>query len=149
MRDVIAVLNGPNLNLLGEREPEVYGRATLQDAEALATETAERHGFRLDFRQTNHEGVLVDAIQELRTSVSGLVINPAGFTHTSVAIHDALATVRGPVVEVHLSNLHRREEWRRMSHVSTVADCVIMGCGIRGYALAIDCIAFSPRNSDD
>jgi len=141
---VIAVLNGPNLNLLGEREPDIYGHATLPEAEALASEAAQRAGYALDFRQSNHEGVLVDAIQELRKTVAGLVINPAGFTHTSVAIHDALTTVRGPVVEVHLSNLHRREEWRRISQVSTVADCVIMGCGVRGYALAVDYITSSP-----
>ncbi len=98
-------------------------------------------GFAVDFRQSNHEGTLVDAIQERRTSAAGIVINLAAYIHTSVAIHDALATVTGPVVEVHLSNIHRREPWRHHSYVSSVADAVIMGCGIQGYTLAIRRIA--------
>lgn len=138
---VIAVLNGPNLNLLGEREPQVYGHDTLADAESLAAKAAADAGYVLDFRQTNHEGVLVDAIQEVRTSAAGVVINAAALTHTSVAVHDALATVAGPVVEVHLSNIHRRERWRRHSYVSDVADAVIVGCGIQGYAFAVQRIA--------
>jgi len=133
----IAVLNGPNLNLLGEREPEIYGHDTLADVETLSRATAAEAGFAVDFRQSNHEGVLVDAVQELRQSTAGIIINAAAFTHTSVAIHDALATARCPVIEVHISNFHRREPWRKHSYVSSVADAVIMGCGIQGYALAI------------
>ena len=133
----VVVLNGANLNLLGTREPRIYGHDTLGDAEALARAEASRYGAEVDFRQTNHEGVLVDAIQEVRSSALGVVINPAAFTHTSVAIHDALAMVEGPVVEVHVTNIHRREEWRKTSHVSTVADGVVMGCGIQGYAFAV------------
>jgi 3-dehydroquinate dehydratase II len=142
----IAVLNGPNLNLLGEREPEIYGHDTLADVEALSRATAAEAGFDVDFRQSNHEGVLVDAIQELRESAAGIIINPAAFTHTSVAIHDALATVKGPIIEVHLSNIHRREPWRSHSYVSSVADAVIMGCGIQGYALAILRVASLARS---
>lgn len=137
MSRTIAVLNGPNLNLLGEREPEVYGHETLADVERLCRAVCEETGFALDFRQSNHEGVLVDVIQELRAGVAGIVINPAALTHTSVAIRDALATVSAPVLEVHLSNIHRREEWRHHSYVSGVADAVIIGCGIQGYAFAV------------
>jgi 3-dehydroquinate dehydratase-2 len=133
----VVVLNGANLNLLGTREPEIYGHDMLLDAEALARAEARRYGVEVDFRQSNHEGVLVDAIQEVRTTALGIVINPAGFTHTSVVIHDALATVDGPVLEVHVTNIHRREEWRKTSHVSTVADGVVMGCGIQGYAFGV------------
>lgn len=137
----IAVLNGPNLNLLGEREPHIYGHDTLTQVEELCRGTASESGLQVDFRQSNHEGVLVDAIQELRTTVAGIVINPAALAHTSVAIHDALEVVDVPVVEVHISNVHRREEWRHHSYVSLVADAVIMGCGIEGYALAVRRIA--------
>lgn len=139
-RPVLVVLNGPNLNLLGEREPEVYGQETLADVEALCRSRAEELGYDLDFRQTNHEGVLIDAIHEVRRSAAGLVINAGGWTHTSVAIRDALAAVAGTVVEVHISDVHAREEFRRHSYISDVADEVIIGRGIRGYVDALDAI---------
>lgn len=134
---LIAVLNGPNLNLLGTRQPEVYGRATLDDVEALCAEAAEELGLAIDFRQTNGEGELITWVQECRGRAAGIVINPAGYSHTSVALMDALAAVGLPVVEVHISNIHRREEFRHMSYVSKVATGVIAGLGIGGYGLAL------------
>ncbi|HET9173387.1 MAG TPA: type II 3-dehydroquinate dehydratase [Actinospica sp.] len=134
----LLILNGPNLNMLGTREPEIYGRDTLADVEALCVKAAAEHGRTVDFRQSNHEGVLIDWIQEARTGHDGLVINPAGYSHTSVALHDALALLAGkPVLEVHISNIHKREAYRHHSYVSSVADGVIAGCGVQGYALAI------------
>jgi 3-dehydroquinate dehydratase II len=142
MSNIIYVLNGPNLNLLGEREPEIYGSATLADAEKLCRATAERHGLLVEFRQTNHEGEIVDLIQEARaTKAAGLVINPAGFTSTSIAILDALLVMQAPVVEVHITNIHAREEFRRHSYVSLAARAVICGFGVNGYALAISGLA--------
>jgi len=135
------VLNGPNLNLLGTREPEIYGTATLDDVEALCAETAEALGLAIDFRQTNGEGELVTWVQECRGRAAGIVINPAGYTNTSIALMDALKAVNLPVVEVHISNHHRREEFRHLSYVSRVATGVIAGLGIRGYALALRGIA--------
>ena len=134
---VIAVLNGPNLNLLGEREPALYGSASLADLERLCRDTAAGLGFVVDFRQTNHEGVLVDQVHELRRRAAGFVVNAAAYTHTSLALRDALATVAAPVVEVHLTNIHAREPYRQRSSVSDVADAVIAGCGHHGYELAI------------
>ena len=131
------MLNGPNLNLLGERQPEVYGRETLDDVRAMCRRAADAAGLELDFRQSNHEGELVDAIQELRHSTVGLVVNAAAYTHTSVAIRDALAGVTAPVIEVHISNVHRRESFRGHSYLSDVVDGVIVGCGTQGYELAI------------
>lgn len=136
--ETVVVLNGPNLNLLGEREPEIYGHETLADVERLCAGRAQQHGWALDFRQTNHEGVLIDAIQEVRRSAVGLVINAAGWTHTSVAVRDALAAVAGPVVEVHISDIHAREDFRRHSYVSDVAAAVIVGRGTQGYVEALD-----------
>jgi len=134
----ILVLNGPNLNLLGVREPEIYGRDVLADVEALCIRAAEELGRSVDFRQSNHEGVLIDWIQEARTGHAGIVINPAAYSHTSVALHDALAALDGkPIIEVHISNIHKREAFRHHSYVSSVADGVIAGCGVQGYALAI------------
>jgi 3-dehydroquinate dehydratase-2 len=133
----IAVLNGPNLNLLGERQPEVYGHETLDDVRRLCQRAADAAGLELDFRQSNHEGELVDAIQELRNSTVGLVVNAAAYTHTSVAIRDALAVVSAPVIEVHISNVHRREAFRGHSYLSDVVEGVIVGCGTQGYELAI------------
>ncbi len=142
MSNIIYVLNGPNLNLLGEREPSIYGSATLADVERLCRTTAERHGLVVEFRQSNHEGEIVDLIQEaLATKAAGLVINPAGFTTTSIAILDALLVMKAPVIEVHISNIHAREEFRRHSYVSKAARAVICGFGIDGYALAIDGLA--------
>jgi 3-dehydroquinate dehydratase-2 len=133
----VLVLNGPNLNLLGLREPRVYGTETLADAEELCHRAAAAHGLRADVRQSNHEGVLIDAVHEARTAHSGIVINPAGYSHTSVALRDALAAADVPVAEVHLSNIHRREPFRHHSYVSAVADVVICGAGTHGYALAL------------
>jgi 3-dehydroquinate dehydratase II len=138
MAKTIYLLNGPNLNLLGTREPHIYGRATLADVEKLCRSTAERYGFALVFRQSNHEGQIVDWINEARAEkAAGLIINPASHTTTSVAILDALLTVESPVIEVHISNIHAREEFRRHSYVSLAARAVICGFGINGYALAI------------
>lgn len=133
----ILVVNGPNLNLLGTREPEVYGADTLADVEALAAATAAELGYEVRAVQSNHEGVLVDAIHAAREDCDAIVINPAAFTHTSVAIRDALLGVALPVAEVHLSNVHAREEFRRRSYISDIAVCVIAGAGIQGYDFAI------------
>jgi len=138
---LVAVLNGPNLNLLGLREPDVYGSATLDDVEALCAETAERRNLAIDFRQTNGEGELVSWVQECRGRAAGIVINPAGYTTTSIALMDALLAVELPVVEVHVTNIHRREEFRHHSFVSKAAVGVICGLGIRGYALALTALA--------
>jgi 3-dehydroquinate dehydratase II len=134
----VYVLNGPNLNLLGTREPELYGRATLAEVEKLCRATAQRFGLAVEFRQSNHEGEIVDWIQEARAEqAAGLIINPAGYTTTSVAILDALHTLEVPVIEVHITNIPARESFRRHSYVSRVARAVICGFGIEGYALAI------------
>jgi 3-dehydroquinate dehydratase II len=138
---LIAVLNGPNLNLLGTREPEKYGTATLDDVEALCAEVAEELGLAIDFRQTNAEGELIGWVQECRGRAAGIVINPAGYTTTSIALMDALLAVNLPVVEVHVTNIHRREEFRRNSYVSKAATGVIAGLGVAGYALAIRAMA--------
>ena len=140
-KPTVVVLNGPNLNLLGEREPEVYGSETLADVEALCAKAAAEVGLALDFRQTNHEGVLVDALHEVRSSAAGVVINAGALTHTSISLRDALAAVSVPVIEVHISNVHAREAFRHHSYLSAVADGVIVGCGTQGYALAIARIA--------
>ncbi len=138
----IYVLNGPNLNLLGTREPEVYGRSTLKYVEKLCVKAAEAHGFTVDFRQSNHEGVIVDWIQEAGANkVLGVVLNPGGLTHTSVPVHDAIKGIKVPVIETHISNIHAREPWRNHSYVSFAAKAVICGFGIVGYALAIDGLA--------
>ena len=140
-KPTVVVLNGPNLNLLGEREPEVYGSETLADVEALCAKAVAEVGLALDFRQSNHEGVLVDAIHEVRSSAAGIVINAGALTHTSISLRDALAAVSVPVIEVHISNVHAREAFRHHSYLSAVADGVIVGCGTQGYALAIARIA--------
>ena len=139
-RRAVVVLNGPNLNLLGEREPHIYGRETLADVEAMCAARADELGWALDFRQTNHEGVLIDAVHEVRHDAVGVVINAGGWTHTSVAIRDALTNVSGPVVEVHISDIHAREAFRSHSYISDIADDVIVGRGTAGYLEALDAI---------
>jgi 3-dehydroquinate dehydratase II len=142
MPKIVYVLNGPNLNLLGTREPQIYGHATLRDVEKLCRTAAKRHGLAVVFRQSNHEGEIVDWIQEARAKkAAGLIINPAGYTTTSVAILDALITMQAPVIEIHISNIHAREHFRRRSYVSQTARAVVCGFGIDGYALAIDGLA--------
>ena len=138
MTKTLYVLNGPNMNLLGTREPEKYGRANLADVEKLCRETAARFGLEVVFRQSNHEGELVNWIQEAQAKkAAGLIINPAGYTTTSVAILDALLTLSLPAIEVHITNIHARESFRQNSYVSKAAKAVIAGFGIDGYALAI------------
>ena len=138
MANTILVLNGPNLNLLGKRQPEIYGRETLTDVEALCRAKAARSGLALRFHQSNREYELIDWIHEARENAAAIVINPAAFTHTSVAILDALNAYDGPVIEVHISNVHKREVFRHHSYVSLRADGVIAGLGVQGYALAIE-----------
>jgi 3-dehydroquinate dehydratase-2 len=137
----IYCLNGPNLNLLGTREPHIYGKGTLTDLEKLTQEAAAAVGAQLVFRQSNHEGELVDWVQEARQKASALVINAGGYTHTSVALHDALKVLTIPVVEVHLSNPGTREEFRHKSLVSLAASGLIAGFGPMGYRLAIQAAA--------
>ena len=132
------VLNGPNLNLLGVREPEVYGRETLDDIRAACGRRASAHGLEVVFRQTNHEGELIDWVQEARVEACALVLNPAGYGHTSVALLDALKSVGVPVVECHLSNPAAREGFRRRSYVSEVARGVVSGFGLVSYELAVE-----------
>jgi 3-dehydroquinate dehydratase-2 len=138
---LVAVLNGPNMNMLGLRQPHIYGHSTLDDVEALCAESAEQLGLAIDFRQTNSEGELVSWVQECRGRAAGIVINPAGLTTTSIALMDALLATELPVVEVHISNIHRREEFRQHSYVSKVAVGVICGLGIGGYSLALTAMA--------
>jgi 3-dehydroquinate dehydratase-2 len=137
----ILVLNGPNLNLLGTREPGTYGSQTLADIEALCRSEGKALGLAIDFRQSNHEGELVTWIQEARDGADAIVINPAAYSHTSVAIHDALRAVGLPTVEVHLTNIHTREPFRHHSYVSSVAKGVICGLGAAGYRLALIALA--------
>jgi 3-dehydroquinate dehydratase-2 len=137
----IYVLNGPNLNLLGTREPEIYGRTTLADIGELAAAEAEAHGLSVDFRQSNHEGELVEWIHEAREAAAGVIINAGAYTHTSVAIHDALRALDVPVIEVHLSNTFTREEFRHRSLISPVAKGLIAGFGANSYVLAVDALA--------
>ena len=137
MAGTVLILNGPNLNLLGQRQPEIYGAETLADVEAACADLAGQLGLTPAFRQSNHEGVLVDWIQEARLTAAAIIINPGAYSHTSVAILDALNAFEGPVIEVHISNIHRREAFRHHSYVSQRADGVIAGCGTQGYQLAL------------
>ena len=138
----ILVLNGPNLNLLGTREPAVYGSATLAEVERLCRDAAAAYGHEIDFRQSNHEGVLIDALHEAgRGGAAGVVLNAGAYTHTSVALHDAIKAVALPVIEVHLSNVHAREPFRHHSFLSPVCLGVIAGFGAQSYVLAIGGLA--------
>jgi 3-dehydroquinate dehydratase-2 len=142
MPKTLYILNGPNLNTLGMREPEIYGHATLKDVEKLCVKTAKGFGLDVEFRQSNHEGVIIDWIHEAQAKkAAGIIINPAGYTNTSIAILDALLQIKAPVIEVHITNIHKRESFRHVSYISKVARGVIAGCGIEGYALAITAVA--------
>lgn len=137
MTKLITILNGPNLNLLGQRQPEVYGYDTLDDVARQCAEVAASAGLTSELKQSNYEGKIIDWIHEARQSSAGIIINPAAFTHTSVAILDALNAYDGPVLEVHISNVHKRESFRHHSYVSLRADGVIAGFGVEGYSLAM------------
>lgn len=138
----IMILNGPNLNLLGQREPEQYGHETLADVEALCRVEADKQGYEVDFRQSNHEGVLIDAIHEAGQLIKagkllGVVFNPGAYTHTSIALHDAIKGAEVPVIEVHISNVHARESFRHHSYISPCASGIVVGMGVFGYVLGI------------
>jgi len=134
----LLLLNGPNLNLLGVREPDIYGTDTLDDVVRIATDAASRHGFEVRAVQSNHEGVLIDAVHDARTDCAGIVINPGGLTHTSVVLRDALSGVALPVAEVHISDVSQREDFRHFSYVADVAAVHVVGEGVAGYATAVD-----------
>ena len=139
----VLILNGPNLNLLGTRKPEVYGTTTLADVEKLCSDAAAKLGLDVDFKQSNHEGQLIDWIQETGAAVKagqsiGAVFNPGAFTHTSVALHDAIEGASLPLIECHISNVHKREEFRHHSFISPIASGIIVGFGVHGYVLAIN-----------
>lgn len=137
----IYVLNGPNLNLLGTREPEVYGSNTLGDIQKAVTARAKAHGLAVNFKQSNHEGDLVDWIQEARTKGCGVILNAGAYTHTSVALLDACRALSNPLIEVHLSNPYQRENYRRHSYIAEAADAMICGLGAAGYVIAVDAMA--------
>ncbi len=141
MGATVLILNGPNLNMLGTRQPTIYGRETLADIEVLCRQHAAGLGFGVDFRQSNHEGQLVDWIQEGRRTAAGMIVNAGAYTHTSVAILDALLACDLPIIEVHLSNIHRREAFRQHSYVAQTAHGIICGFGSHGYVLALDALA--------
>ncbi len=141
MTKPILILNGPNLNRLGTREPEIYGHATLKDVEELSRQRAKTHGLEIAFHQSNYEGQLVDWIHDAIDNASGIIINAAALTHTSVALLDALKMVPHPVIELHISNLHNREAFRHQSFITAAATGVIFGFGVNGYPLAVDAMA--------
>ncbi|MEF0942695.1 type II 3-dehydroquinate dehydratase [Rhizobium sp. BR 362] len=141
MTKTIFVLNGPNLNLLGEREPAIYGSTTLADIRQMCLDKAKTLGFAVDFRQTNFEGELVESVHEARKQACGIIINPAGYTFTSIALLDALKTFEPPKIELHISNVHAREEIYHKSLVSRIATAIMIGFGARGYELAIEAMA--------
>ncbi|MEI4473997.1 type II 3-dehydroquinate dehydratase [Frigidibacter sp. MR17.24] len=141
MSNLVYILNGPNLNLLGKRQPHIYGHETLADIEADCARLAAELGLEIRLLQSNHEGQIIDWIHEARTDACGIVINPGAFTHTSVAILDALNAFEGAVIEVHISNVHKRESFRHHSYVSLRADGVIAGCGTQGYQFGLRRVA--------
>ncbi|MEE2667984.1 MAG: type II 3-dehydroquinate dehydratase [Pseudomonadota bacterium] len=137
MKKNIYILNGPNLNLLGEREPEIYGRSSLKDVEKSLNKIAKMNNLEIVFEQSNHEGELIELIQTASKESKGIIINPAGYTHTSIAIYDALLSSKLPIIEVHLSNIYKRENFRHISYVSKAADGIISGLGVEGYIFAL------------
>ena len=137
MAKKILLLNGPNLNMLGKRDPNLYGDITLKDVEETCKKLAKQNGIQLESKQTNYEGELVEFIHTARETSEAIIINPGAYSHTSVAIFDALEMFQGPIVEVHISNIHKRESFRHFSYVSQRADSVIVGCGVQGYELAL------------
>ena len=141
MTKPVFILNGPNLNMLGTRERDIYGTSSIGDIETMCQEKAKTIGLMVDFRQTNQEGELVSWVQETREKASGLVLNAAAYTHTSVALHDALRMINIPIIEVHLSNVYKREDFRHKSFVSPVAHGVICGFGAQSYEMALDAVA--------
>ena len=141
MATTALILNGPNLNMLGVRQPEIYGRATLADIEAMCAERADRLGLRLDFRQSNYEGELIGWLHEARGKIGGVIVNAAGLTHTSIALMDTLMLMDCPVIEIHLSNIHRREEFRHVSYVAKAATGSIAGFGPNSYLLALEALS--------
>ena len=146
MKKVIHILNGPNLNLLGEREPEIYGPESIDDIHKLTEDFAKSKNAEIIFKQTNHEGQLIEMIHDKRKKSDGLIINRAGYTHTSVAIYDALLSLNIPIIEVHISNIYKREKFRHSSYVSMAANSVISGFGIDGYIFALESMLKSIKN---
>ena len=138
MTNRIHILNGPNLNLLGEREPDIYGESSLKDIENNLVTFANRNEAEVIFRQTNHEGELIELIHEAGKNGDGVIINPAGYTHTSIALYDALLALNIPIIEVHISNIYKREKFRHSSYVSMAANSVISGLGVDGYTVALE-----------
>ena len=137
MANKILLLNGPNLNMLGKRDPQVYGDITLNNVEEACKKLAKQHGLELESKQTNYEGQIVELIHTAKETSDAIIINPGAYSHTSIAIFDALEMFHGPIIEVHISNIHKRESFRHFSYVSQRADSVIVGCGMQGYELAI------------
>lgn len=144
----VLVLHGPNLNLLGDREPETYGHETLDQINISLNDIAKANGISISFLQTNHEGELIESVQRARGNTQGLIINPGGYTHTSIALRDSLAAYNAPIIEVHLSNIHAREAFRRHSFISGVATGVICGLGATGYRLALEALLDQLRASE-
>jgi 3-dehydroquinate dehydratase-2 len=138
MTNRIHILNGPNLNLLGEREPDIYGASSLKDIENNLVTFANKNEAEVIFRQTNHEGELIELIHEAGKNGDGVIINPAGYTHTSIALYDALLALNIPIIEVHISNIYKREKFRHSSYVSMAANSVISGLGVDGYTVALE-----------
>ena len=138
MMKKIYILNGPNLNLLGEREPDIYGSSSLKDIESTLVAFANRNDAEVIFKQTNHEGELIELIHEAGKNGDGVIINPAGYTHTSIALYDALLALNIPIIEVHISNIYKREKFRHSSYVSMAANSVISGLGVDGYTVALE-----------
>lgn len=147
MSHSLLIINGPNLNMLGTRQPEVYGSQTLSDVEALCTTTVEASGAKATFLQSNHEGAIVDAIQDAKNKHDAIIINPGAYSHTSVAIRDAFSSVELPVWEIHISNIHAREEFRHHSYISAIAKGVICGFGVTGYRYAVEAAIENLKNA--